>query len=131
LQTVYGVASREKLQFSKECSRTLSSRIKAWLSEEDARDAAGQGQASEGVEAELSAAAAAAEGLDVLVGTFHGLRETLLGLHPVDAGRALIQPDGTPLSKPVQQALPQLLAGGQAKVRRLRVLDAFDVLVDT
>ena len=111
-------------------ARALSAKIRSWLSDEDAREAGGQGQATAGEDAELASAAAAADGLDVLAGTFHGVKETLLGLDPVDAARVLIAADGTPQSKPLAEALPLLLAGGAAQVLRLRVIDAFGRYLD-
>ncbi len=106
-------------------ARALSGQIRQWLSDEDARDLAGQSQITDAREAELAAAAAAAEGLDVLGGTFHGIRETLLGLDPHDEERAFIDPAGVATSKPMAQGPPMLIAGGSATITRLRVVDAF------
>lgn len=106
-------------------ARALSGQIGQWLSDEDARDLAGQSQISDAREAELAAAATAAQGLDVLGGTFHGLRETLLGLDPHDEGRVFIDAAGVATSKPTALGLPMLIAGGSATITRLRVVDAF------
>lgn len=106
-------------------ARAFSAQINQWLSEEDARDSAGQGQVTQEVRGELAAAAAAAAGLDVLSGTFRGVRETLLGLDPHDASMTLIAPDGTPTTQPLARTLPLLLAGGKATLKRLRIIDAF------
>jgi hypothetical protein len=106
-------------------ARALSAQINQWLSDEDARDLAGQGQVTEEVEAELAAAAAAAVGLDVLSGTFRGIRETLLGLDPYDASLVMIDSDGNETSKPRAKDVPLLIAGGSAVLKRLRVVDGF------
>jgi hypothetical protein len=106
-------------------ARALAAQIRQWLSDEDARDESDQGQLSDDREGELADAATAAEGLDVLAGTFHGVRETLLGLDPADADRARIDAAGTPTSQPLARELPLLFAGGGATIRRLRIVDAF------
>src|SRR5262249_59004540 len=95
------------------------------LTKRDAAASAGRGKAGRGRGSEWAAAAAAADGLDVLAGSFCGVRETLLGLDPHDAARAWIAPDGNPTSKASALAAPVLLAGGVATVSRLRVVDAF------
>ncbi len=74
-------------------------RSASWLADEQARDAAGVSQVTELREDELAAAAAAAEGLDVLSGSLAGVRETLLGLDPLDARARRIDADGTPNSR--------------------------------
>ncbi len=111
-------------------ARALSAQIRQWFSEEDARDLAGQGQVTEEVEADLATAASAAAGLDVLTGTFDGIRETLLGLDPYEASATSIAPDGTPTSKPRAHAVPLLLAGGSATVKQLRIVDGFGRFLD-
>jgi hypothetical protein len=116
---------RGRTVLTSSAARALSGQIRHWLSEEDARDLAGQSQISDEREAELAAAATASEGLDVLMGTFHGIRETLLGLDPHDAARAFIDAAGLATSKPAATGAPLLLAGGGATLTRLRVVDAF------
>ncbi len=111
-------------------SRAIAGKIRQWLSDEDARDKAGLGQLADVDEAQLAAAANAADGLDVLLGTFAGLRETLLGLDPVDASRARIDTSGAPQTKPTAKDLPTLLAGGGAKITRLRIVDSFGRSLD-
>lgn len=111
-------------------ARALSAQINQWLSDEDARDLAGQGQVTEEVEADLAAAASAAADLDVLTGTFRGVRETLLGLDPYEASMRWIAPDGTPTSKPRPNALPLLLTGARATVTQMRIVDAFGRYLD-
>jgi hypothetical protein len=111
-------------------ARAVGAQVKAWLDDEDKRDQAGQGQLSEGNEKELADAVAAANGLDVLTGSFRGVRETLLGLDPVEATRVRIDPSGAATSKPPVLGPPLLLAGGAATIRRLRVVDAFGRFLD-
>jgi hypothetical protein len=111
-------------------ARALAGRINQWLADEAARQAAGQGQVSGLDQADLAAAATAAAGQDVLAGTLHGIRETLLGLDPADAARASIDPAGNPASKPAARTIPQLLAGGAARMTRLRLVDAFGRWLD-
>jgi len=106
-------------------ARALAAQIGQWLSDEKARDEAGKSQVSDAVQGELAAAAAAAAGLDVLTGTFAGIRETLLGLDPQEASMVLINPDGSLKNKPRPRGLPLLLAGGTAQITRLRVVDGF------
>jgi hypothetical protein len=106
-------------------ARALAGQIRQWLSDEDARDQAGQGQIGEAREAELADAAIAAEGLDVVAGAFHGIRETLLGLDPTEAGRARIDAQGATTSLPLVHDVPLLIAGGGARINRLRLVDAF------
>jgi len=111
-------------------AKALAGRINQWLADEASRQAAGQGEIGSLDQAALAAAASAAAGQDVLAGAFHGIRETLLGLDPVDAARASIDPSGNPTSKPAAQAVPLLLAGGTVTVTRLRVVDAFGRWLD-
>lgn len=111
-------------------ARALAGRINQWLADEASRRAAGQGEIGSVDQAALAAAATAAAGQDVLAGSFHGVREALLGLDPVDAARASIDPAGTPTSKPTATGPPLLLAGGAARVTRLRVVDAFGRWLD-
>ena len=111
-------------------ARALSGRIRQWLADEASRQAAGQGEIGSLDQAALADAATGAAGQDVLAGAFHGIRETLLGLDPVDAARASIDPAGIPASTPTAIAVPQLLAGGGAKITRLRVVDAFGRWID-
>lgn len=106
-------------------ARALAADVRRWLAEEDQRDAAGQGQLAEDEEARLAAAATAAEGADLLAGAFEGIRERLLGLDPVTARMVRIEADGTPRSKPRPEGPPRLLAGGRARLSRLRLVDAF------
>jgi hypothetical protein len=110
--------------------RAFAAQVRAWLEEERLRDLAGEGIATPETEATLAAAATAAETLDVLLGTFAGLRETLLGLDPSRAGTVRIDVTGAQVSKPTAQALPRLLAGGAAVLRRLRIVDAFGRIVN-
>ncbi|MER5755862.1 hypothetical protein [Streptomyces sp. NPDC002088] len=111
-------------------AKALAGRIRRWLSEEDAREQSGHNQVGEEHEEALAAAAAAADGADLLTGSLSGIRETLLGLDPHDAARVRIAADGTPLGKPLARELPLLLAGGAATLVRLRVVDAFGRWLD-
>jgi len=111
-------------------ARALAGRISQWLGDEASRQAAGQGEIGSLDQTALAAAASAAAGQDVLAGAFHGIRETLLGLDPVDAARTSIDPSGNPTSKPAAKAIPLLLAGGAVTVTRLRVVDAFGRWLD-
>ena len=111
-------------------AKALAAQIRQWLADEQARDDAGVSQVTDLHEDELAAAATAAEGLDVLTGSLGGVRETLLGLDPLDATRMRIAPDGTPTSTATALDLPLLLAGGGARVTALRVVDAFGRWLD-
>jgi hypothetical protein len=110
-------------------TRQLAAQIRQWLADEDARRAANGGQIDDAQRADLAAAATAADGVDVLTGSFGGVREALLGLDPLDAARTRILADGTPHpapdNLPLSRALPLLIAGGAARLTRLRVVDAF------
>jgi hypothetical protein len=111
-------------------ARAVAAQIRAWLDDEKRRDDAGQGQLSEGHEQELADAATAADGLDLLTGSFPGVRETLLGLDPLEATRVPIDPSGAVTSRPPALGPPLLLAGGAATLKRLRIVDAFGRWVD-
>jgi hypothetical protein len=108
----------------------FAGQIRAWLEEEQRRDDAGQGQASEEDEFSLMAAASWAESRDVLIGSLRGLREELLGLDPHRSLITKIDAAGNPLDKPPVKGLPKLLAGGAATVRRLRIVDCFGRWLD-
>src|SRR4051794_1232901 len=110
--------------------QTFAGQVRAFLDEENRRDNAGIGQVTEAVETALSAAAFHAEGTDLLAGTFAGIRETLLGLDPRRSLIVRIDAAGRSLDKPRALALPRLLAGGSAAIRRLRIVDAFGRFVD-
>jgi hypothetical protein len=121
---------RGRTLLASDSARALAGQIQAWLSEEQQRDKAGLSRVGDRREAELAAAAAAAEGLDVLSGSLTGIRETLLGLDPHDAGQVCIDQAGAPTSKPAALSPPLLLAGGAATITRLRVVDAYGRWVD-
>ena len=106
-------------------AKALAAQIRQWLADEEARDKAGQSRISDLSETELAAAATAADGQDVLTGSFRGLRESLLGLDPLETSRTLIDASGSPLSQPLARDLPLLLAGGQVTITRLRIVDGF------
>lgn len=106
-------------------AKALAAQIRLWLDDEEARDKAGQSRIDDRREEELADAAGAAEGQDVLTGSFRGLRETLLGLNPTEAAQTRIDANGSPLSKPTAGELPLLLAGGEVTILRMRVVDAF------
>jgi hypothetical protein len=110
--------------------RAFGGQIRAWLEEEQRRDDAGLGHVAEADEFTLMAAASAAEGRDLLTGSFRGLREELLGLDPQRALVTRIDAAGRPIDKPPIKAQPKLLAGGAATVRRLRVVDALGRWLD-
>ena len=111
-------------------AKALAAQIRGWLADEQARDDGGVSQVTDLHEDELAAAATAAEGLDVLSGSLAGVRETLLGLDPLDAMRTPIEADGTPKSAPTALDLPLLLAGGAGQLTALRVVDAFGRWID-
>ena len=75
-------------------AKALAAQISAWLSAEHQRDKSGQGSVGPDEEDALAAVAAAGDGLDVLTTALAGIRETLLGLDPMDAGRVRIAADG-------------------------------------
>jgi hypothetical protein len=121
---------RRRTPLASSSAKALSAQITAWLTAEHQRDKAGQGTVSAEHENELAGLAAAGGGLDVLTTALNGIRETLLGLDPTDAARVEIDADGAATSKPRPVGDPLLLAGGQARIRRLRVVDAFGRFAD-
>jgi hypothetical protein len=110
--------------------KAFAAQVRAFLAEEATRDQAGEGQASPGTEAVLAAAATAAEGMDLIAGTFAGVRETLLGLDPRRAGTVRVDAKGIPSDKPPVVGAPLLLAGGAFTIRRLRIVDTWGRFLD-
>jgi hypothetical protein len=106
-------------------AKALAAQIRQWLADEDLRNQANQGVVTAADEEELATAAASAEGLDVLAGSFHELSESILGIDPLSAMATIIDEAGNPDSKPLVHDLPLLLAGGAARITRMRVVDAF------
>lgn len=108
----------------------LAAQIRRWLDDENRRDAAGQGTLSEGEESELSVLADAADGLDVLTGTFGGLRSHFLGFEATASEATRVDAEGSVVARPSPKTLPRLLASGRARIVRARVVDAFGRFVD-
>jgi hypothetical protein len=111
-------------------ARALGGQIDLWLKDEDERDAKAKGEIDATTEDLLATASRAAKFLDVLHGSFEGLRLELLGLDRDRAGTAFIDDSGHPITKPRVRALPRLLAGGQARIVRFRIVDTFGRWVD-
>lgn len=124
------ITIRRRTALAASSARAIAGQITAWLTAEHQRDLAGQGVISADDEQLLASLSAAAGGLDVLTTALAGVRETLLGLDPLDASRVRIAADGTPTSKPALAGPALLLAGGRARLNRLRVVDAFGRFVD-
>jgi hypothetical protein len=121
---------RGRMLLHASAGKAFAAQVRDWLEEENRRDASGIGQASEASEAALAAAATTADSLDLLTGTFRGLREELLGIDPQRSLVTQIDLAGNVTGKPPVKALPRLLAGGSVRVRRLRIVDAFGRFVD-
>jgi hypothetical protein len=95
---------------------TMSAAITDWIKAEDARDAAGTGEADAATEAALATLRDQLDTLDVLSAALAGLREQLLGLPYVDDLAANPVPGPEP---------PELLTRGELRITRARLVDAF------
>ncbi|MFI6359402.1 hypothetical protein ACIBJF_44040 [Streptomyces sp. NPDC050743] len=124
------ITIRRRTALAASSARAMAGQITAWLTAEHQRDLVSQGVISADDEQVLASLSAAAGGLDVLTTALAGVRETLLGLDPLDASRVQIAADGTPTNKPSPVGPALLLAGGRARLNRLRVVDAFGRFVD-
>ena len=105
----------------------LGEAVAAYVGDENKRDALGIGEVDEATESGLARLAEVAGSPDLLGTTLDGVRRVLLGL-PARAVRAKAD-DGTviPLTP---GGLPHLLAAGELRVRRARLLDTFGRLLD-
>src|SRR6185503_14967477 len=81
-------------------------------------------------ESQLAQIADAIGALDIVTASLDGIQATLLGL-PVDGFgvTSTRAPDGT-IAPPVPTSAPRLLAGGQVRLTRARIVDAFGRTLD-
>ncbi len=100
---------------------TMSAAITGWLRAEDARDAAGQGEVDEATEAGLATLRDRLDAIDVVSAALDGLREQLLGLPYLDGLTKQPEPGTDP---------PELLARGELRIVKARLIDAFGRVVD-
>ncbi|HEX3609325.1 MAG TPA: hypothetical protein VHU14_06625 [Solirubrobacterales bacterium] len=94
---------------------TMTASIEAWLKAEEARDRDPSGEADASTREALSTLRNQLEALDVVSAALDGLREQLLGL-PYEGG---IEAEPTPTEA------PELLARGELRIARARLIDAF------
>ena len=106
---------------------TLRSAVTDWLAAEDARDAAGTGEADEATEDALAQLAGSVRHLDVVTASLDGLRRQLLGL---PAGEDHRRRDGDAIVPPAPLGPPALLLAGHLRLTRARLLDAFGRVLD-
>jgi hypothetical protein len=100
---------------------TMTAAIEGWLEAEAARDKApGGGEADQAVQDALSTLRDHLDALDVVSAALDGLREQLLGL-PYRDGLA---------AKPTPLDVPELLARGELRITRARLIDAFGRVLD-
>ena len=100
---------------------TMAEAIKGWLVAEDARDAHDAGEADEAAEAALARLRDCLDQLDVVSAVLDGLREQLLGLPYLDGRVPRPEPGLDP---------PELLARGELRLSRARLVDAFGQVLD-
>jgi hypothetical protein len=101
---------------------TMTAAITAWLQAEDARDASpAGGEVEESVEQALATLRDRLDTLDVVSAALDGLREQLLGLPYLDGMATRPEPGEDP---------PELLARGEMRLIRARLVDAFGRVVD-
>jgi hypothetical protein len=110
-------------------AKTLAASIQQWLLEERQRDQNNTGEIDDATAQALSQIAGQIGYLDVVTGSFDGLNEELLGL-PVDPFGILTKRAGDVLQKPVPAGPPTLLAGGELRLKRARLVDAFGRTLD-
>jgi hypothetical protein len=105
----------------------LSESVATYLGDENKRDESDVGEVDEALESGLARLADVAGSPDLLGVTLDGVRRVLLGL-PARAVRAKAE-DGTvvPLTP---DGLPHLLAAGELRMLRARLLDTFGRLLD-
>ena len=116
-----------RVPLSSATATALGEAVATYLGDENKRDGQGVGEIDPATESRLAQLAQVAGSPDLLGATLDGVRRTLLGL-PARAVRAKAD-DGTvvPLTP---DGLPHLLAAGELRVRRARLLDAFGRLLD-
>jgi len=109
---------------------TLKSAVDDWLAAENARDLADpmSGQADEDTEAALADLARAVTQSDVVTAALDGFRTQLLGLPYSDGVRRATAGGG--VSNPAPVAPPVLLANGNVRLMRARLVDAFGRVLD-
>jgi hypothetical protein len=100
---------------------TMAAAITGWLTAEEARDATGAGETDRATEASLATLRDRLDALDVASAALDGLREQLLGLPYLD-GRTERPAPGLDS--------PELLARGELRITKARLLDAFGRVVD-
>ena len=104
---------------------TLSSAMRAWLDAENLRDVENRGEASESTEAALARIASAVEQLDLVSTHLDGVREQLMGL-AYHGGVIRQRGEDGLFGLPNRSGLePLWLTGGEARLTRARLVDAF------
>ncbi len=101
-------------------ARALADQVSAFLAEEDKLDLRGQGRVSDDLQGRLRALSTAAGLVDVLAAGVAGLGERLLGFTDETALGSVGSPP-----PPVPTAPPRPLRAGFARLRKLRLVDAF------
>jgi hypothetical protein len=116
-----------RVPLSSATATALGEAVAAYIGDENKRDADGVGEVDESTVTGLARLAEVAGSPDLLGATLDGVRRVLLGL-PARAVRAKAD-DGTvvPLTP---EGLPHLLAAGEVRVLRARLLDTFGRLLD-
>jgi hypothetical protein len=102
-------------------ARTLADQVSAFLAEEQRLDEAGKGRIDDQLAARLRALGDEAGRADLLAAGLDGLRERLLGFDSDTAH----DPGGGEPGPVVPSGAPLPLRAGLARLRRLRVVDAF------
>jgi hypothetical protein len=116
-----------RVPLSSATATALGEAVATYLGDENKRDTLGVGEVDEAAETGLARLAEVAGSPDLLGATLDGVRRVLLGL-PARSVRAKAD-DGTviPLTP---EGLPHLLAAGELRVRRARLLDTFGRVLD-
>lgn len=100
---------------------TMAAAITGWLAAEEARDTAGTGELDQANQDALANLRTRLDTFDVVSAALDGLRDQLLGVPYLD-GRTL---------KPVpDDSVPELLARGELRLVRARLIDAFGQVLD-
>jgi hypothetical protein len=120
--SVQPITAQGRVLLTSMVARQFAAKVAAFVNEEGQRGATGAVLQPAEQEA-LSAIAQSGARFDVLSAELQGLREELLGLAWVDAGRTVVQ-NGTS-TPPTPIVPPVLLRGGVASFVRLRLVDAF------
>ena len=105
---------------------TMAAAITGYLDAEDTRDQAGTGEVDEATEQVLAGLRDDLDTLDVVSAALDGWREQLLGL-PYRDGLLYQDRAGT---RPRPVDVPELVTGGELRLRRARLVDAFGRVLD-